>query len=1185
MKTKATRSEEFKYDYDLRSLQAITPKKRNFQMFVTQRYLHHYMGNSYEDLTADLVLRYSKEYMLFIDIGAHYGFYTLLIASQFKHSRILAFEPVPENCEILKRNVKLNKLKNVEIFNLAVSNREEIKEFNITEASDSSSFYTHPFVKTLKTKKIKSISLDNLLKNNPKAPTIIKIDTDGHELCVLEGMRNVIKKNQEIKLIIEFNPKMLRSAGFKPEVLLEKLYELGFDVYFVNDQHRETYKLDMTNVNNWGNYVDNESYINIFCTKSKKSLSVCFFSHSAYLAGAERSLLELVIELIRDHGVICTVILPSDGPLRQRLEQVGASTTTMQYDWWCDLNRHTKEGLNRKLNDSFQIVFGQLKEKIEKINPHVILTNTIVIPWGAVVASILNKPHVWFIREHGQNFKFYFPFQDVLKIIRDSSNIILTNSRAVKKTLFLNTSEPNIFIIRQYIDIPQNFIANDKNYYFTRTGATKLLIAGTVTESKGQRDAVLAVRELVNRGRDIELIIVGYSDARYLRELKDVVKYENLDKFIRFIGFQENVYPLINKADIVLMCSSNEAYGRVTIEAMLLRKPVIGTNSGGTPELIRDGFNGLLYEAGNYSQLADRIEYLIENRKKIREFGENGYKFAKGHFNKQEYVGRFYKILMDVKNKKNPSITYYWHFVTKNMLLMLSSIKSSINDKDIRIANLELSLREKDLALNRLYNSTGWKILLNFYQLRNMFLPTNTRRRLIAQIILMTITEPKIVFKKLTRRNLKKFFYYFNSAQPSALERKLKRDTAEFLHADKLGGVGEKSVLHYEEGSVSILHVADRRLESAEKLVEKPEMSLKVDNIRVIAFYLPQFHPIPENDLWWGKGFTDWVNVVKAKPNFLGHYQPHIPTDLGFYDLRVPEVREQQADLARRHGIYGFCYHHYWFHGHRLLERPFNEVLKSGSPDFPFCLCWANENWTRRWDGDEQEILIAQKHSKEDDIAFIRDVIPAFRDERYIRIKGKPLLIVYRVNLLLNPKETAEVWREECKKAGIDIYLCVAQSFDITDPRQYGFDAAVEFPPHGIFIPTINQAVQITNRDFKGLIYSYDEITIFMKGKKCPRYTLFRTVMPSWDNTPRRQNAGNIFQNASPEAYKEWLYYSIGYTGKNLEGDERLVFINAWNEWAEGAHLEPDRKYGSAYLEATADTILAVSATKNCQIT
>ena len=225
---------------------------------------------------------------------------------------------------------------------------------------------------------------------------------------------------------------------------------------------------------------------------------------------------------------------------------------------------------------------------------------------------------------------------------------------------------------------------------------------------------------------------------------------------------------------------------------------------------------------------------------------------------------------------------------------------------------------------------------------------------------------------------------------------------------------------------------------------------MSAESIRAIAFYLPQFHPISENDQWWGKGFTEWTNVAKAEPLFPGHYQPHIPADLGFYDLRLPETRQAQADLARESGIYGFCYYHYWFNGKQLLDRPFNEVLASGKPDFPFCLCWANENWTRVWDGKDNNVLIEQKYSEEDDRQHIRALADAFRDERYIRVNGKPLFLVYRATKIPDPRKTTAIWREEAQKLGIgDLYLCRVESFrdERSDPGEIGFDAAVGFQP------------------------------------------------------------------------------------------------------------------------------------------
>src|SRR5581483_10679407 len=220
--------------------------------------------------------------------------------------------------------------------------------------------------------------------------------------------------------------------------------------------------------------------------------------------------------------------------------------------------------------------------------------------------------------------------------------------------------------------------------------------------------------------------------------------------------------------------------------------------------------------------------------------------------------------------------------------------------------------------------------------------------------------------------------------------------------------------------------------------------------VRAIAFYLPQYHPIPENDAWWGPGFTEWTNVARARPLFRGHYQPHLPADLGFYDLRLPEARAAQAALAREYGIHGFCYYHYWFQGRRLLDRPFQEVLSSGTPDFPFCLCWANEEWTRAWDGRSGQVLIEQHYSEEDDRRHLRWLAQAFADRRYIRVCGKPLFAVYRASKLPDAPRTIATWREEAQRLGIgELFVCRVESFSSErgDPRALGFDAAIEFQP------------------------------------------------------------------------------------------------------------------------------------------
>jgi lipopolysaccharide biosynthesis protein len=340
--------------------------------------------------------------------------------------------------------------------------------------------------------------------------------------------------------------------------------------------------------------------------------------------------------------------------------------------------------------------------------------------------------------------------------------------------------------------------------------------------------------------------------------------------------------------------------------------------------------------------------------------------------------------------------------------------------------------------------------------------------------------------------------------------------------------------------------------------------------VRAIAFYLPQFHPIPENDLWWGKGFSEWTNVTKARPNFIGHYQPHLPADFGFYDLRVPEVLEQQAAVAREHGIHGFCYHYYWFAGKRLLEQPVETMRTSGRPDFPYCLCWANENWTRRWDGADEDVLISQNPSPADDERFIRDLLPHLRDQRYIRVDGRPLVVVYRIGMLPEPRATAAIWRRVCRSEGVgELYLCAAKTYDTAEPERYGFDAIVEFPPHCLRVLAVNAQVEMTNMEFKGALFDYREFVQDTLARPGPAYACHPTVMPGWDNTARMPNLGNTFINASPEIYEVWLREIVARAAESRGSDERLVFINAWNEWAEGAHLEPDRRYGYQYLEAT----------------
>ncbi|MBC7799823.1 MAG: glycoside hydrolase family 99-like domain-containing protein, partial [Gemmatimonadaceae bacterium] len=347
---------------------------------------------------------------------------------------------------------------------------------------------------------------------------------------------------------------------------------------------------------------------------------------------------------------------------------------------------------------------------------------------------------------------------------------------------------------------------------------------------------------------------------------------------------------------------------------------------------------------------------------------------------------------------------------------------------------------------------------------------------------------------------------------------------------------------------------------------------------KVLAFYLPQFHAVPENDGWWGRGFTEWTNVARGLPRFAGHYQPRIPRDLGHYRLEGTDTLRQQAAMARGAGVHGFVFYFYWFNGRRLLDAPLDALLADPSVDLPFCLMWANENWTRRWDGSEHEVLISQDYREADEPALAQELLRHFRDPRYIRIAGRPVLMVYRAGLIPAPAAAVARWRALFRAHDEDPLFVMAQSFDDRDPRRFGMDVAVEFPPHkitGVMAP-VNARLQMLDHTATARVYDYDDIAAVTDLAPTP-YPLIRTALPSWDNDARRQGAGMVLHGSTPAAYQAWLERLIEAAVAQPVGNEAIVCVNAWNEWAEGAYLEPDVHFGAAYLNATARAVAGVA--------
>ena len=351
------------------------------------------------------------------------------------------------------------------------------------------------------------------------------------------------------------------------------------------------------------------------------------------------------------------------------------------------------------------------------------------------------------------------------------------------------------------------------------------------------------------------------------------------------------------------------------------------------------------------------------------------------------------------------------------------------------------------------------------------------------------------------------------------------------------------------------------------------------DKVRVIALYLPQYHPIPENDRWWGKGFTEWTNVGKAKPFFKGHYQPRVPADLGYYDLRVPETRQEQADMAKKYGIEGFLYWHYWFEdGKELLERPFTEVLKSGKPDFPFCLGWANHDWSGIYCGVKtKETLIAQKYGGITDYEnHFYHVLPAFKDHRYIRIDDKPLFVIHsplaseEIPILIN------LWQQLAVKNGINDGICFVGNVsntisDIQKGKSFcsyvTVDTLFEFKQRDFsFWDKVRN--KIMREIFKiGNVYEYKNAMKYFYSDKVDDKDYFPTIIPNWDHTPRTGRIGNVLNNSTPELFYKHVKEVFNKV-KEKRTEERVVFIKSWNEWAEGNYMEPDLKYGHGYLQA-----------------
>jgi len=714
---------DLSHDYDLASIIQLKTKYYNFELFCTPRFSSQYFSQTYEKMTAILIRQMAKGVSTFIDVGAHYGFYDVLVGKSNPQCEIFSYEPVEENVEVIQENLNFHGI-SAHIFQKAVSSTNGIEQFEVSEACDSSGFVADPDFDILKIIDVETVNIDSLINQIGKDSLLIKIDVGGSEISVLEGMKNTIEEIDDIRLFIRCNTSCLRSNGSNPSKLFSKLDDLGFQIHIIDENNKRFFKAN--DKTDWEGFLEENNECHLFCKKKEKALNLCFFSHSSQLAGAERKLINLTNDLISEYGALCTVILPNTGPLKEKLSRIGCATFELPYFWWCLENENKLHLLPTRLNTSYLSIKNSAI--INKLQPDLIITNTLVIPWGAVFAYENRIPHLWMVNEFGEadhGIFFYFGLDQTTQFIESYSDKIITCSKAVKNRLFQSSAQ--VEVIYDSFNKLRNKIEsiNIADDIFSKDAAFHLLLPGTISKGKGQLDAVKAAIELINnREKNIELVLVGYSNINYLTKIETLIKSENVEDRIRILPFIDGIYPIMKSADAIIISSRNEAFGRVVVEGMLLNKPVIGTNAGGILELIQNGKTGLFYSPGDYLQLADQIQLLMENPEYRDLMVKNGRKFAVNKFSKQEFSGKFFSEFINLKQSekvhspvKKLTMNRFYQTLIAGSLLENTNIEQEVNifskelkNKNLVIFDLKTQIDEYKQELLSYQLSKSWRI-------------------------------------------------------------------------------------------------------------------------------------------------------------------------------------------------------------------------------------------------------------------------------------------------------------------------------------------------------------------------------------------------------------------------------------------------------------------------------------------
>ena len=701
----------FRHEYDLESLERVRPRGHDFEMLVTPRYRSRFVDAAYESHTATLLAALSRSHRLFVDVGAHYGFFSLLAASRSPELEIVAIEPVPQNFEVLSRNLAANGVPLSGAFPRAASGGAGPARLTVSMASENCGFYPHPLAPPIAEIEVETVTVDQLLAGREPCRTLIKIDTDGHELQVLAGMAETLDRSPEIRLFVELNPKMQRLAGRDPEELPADLDRRGFAIFLLDDLDGRAYRL--RHPSDWkGLMASPQGYANLYCCRKESAVSVCFVSQSVALAGAERSLNELVSELVEDHGAICSVLAPGDGPLVGRLRRAGAATLVTPYDWWCDLAVEAggpeapDRDLSRRLASSALSLLGEPLRELRRIDPDVVVTHTIAVPWGSMLADVLGKPHVWHLCEYGEldhGLRFLLPTNEVMQAIRESSDHVFTANPGIRETLFPGHDDASFSTLYRHVEVPAGSTESGLVPAVGREGAIRVGVFGSLCPAKGQDLVIRAAAKLTRQGRCIDLFLVGPHQGGFPARLLELIRGHGLEDSVHLPGFVEDVFPLMRSMDVVVVGSRMEAFGRSAAEAMLLARPVVYPRIGGPGEYMIDGVTGLGYVPKDVDAMAEAIDRLIRDPPLRAHLGQQAREHARVTFTREGYGGeaiRVFRQLRDSRRSPNaPARSPWWARLVPRLLE--NARGEARRDLEVELAELTQTLRRLKAAHGR----------------------------------------------------------------------------------------------------------------------------------------------------------------------------------------------------------------------------------------------------------------------------------------------------------------------------------------------------------------------------------------------------------------------------------------------------------------------------------------------------